>query len=104
MAQPSETYVDPSIAGASGAGTVGDPYGDLQHALDTMTRDATNGDRINIKAGTDEILAGVIDLTTYGTPSSAAHLVFQGYTSAAGDGGIGGIDANAGAAVYSAAR
>ena len=93
-----ETYVDPAIAGASGAGTVGDPYGDLQHALDTMTRDATNGDRINIKAGTDEILGAAIDLSTYGTPAATAQLVFQGYTTAAADGGIGGIS---GAATYS---
>ena len=93
-----ETYVDPAIAGASGAGTVGDPYGDLQHALDTMTRDSTNGDRINIKAGTDEILGAAIDLSTYGTPAVNVPLVFQGYTTAAGDGGIGGIS---GAATYS---
>ena len=93
-----ETYVDPAIAGASGAGTVGDPYGDLQHALDTMTRDSTNGDRINIKAGTDEILGAAIDLSTYGTPDGPAPLVFQGYTTAAADGGIGGIS---GAATYS---
>ena len=86
-----ETYVDPAINGASGAGTVGDPYGDLQHALDTMTQDAVNGDRINIKAGTDEVLAAALDLTTYGTPVVTARLVLQGYTTAAGDGGIGGI-------------
>ena len=90
-----ETYVDPAIAGASGAGTVGDPYGDLQHALDTMTRDATNGDRINIKAGTDEILGAALTLATYGTPTVDAQLFLQGYTTAAGDGGIGGISGNA---------
>ena len=86
-----EVYVDPSIAGDSGAGTVGDPYGDLQHALDTVTRDATNGDRFNIKAGTDEVLTATLDLSTYGTPTDYVRLIFQGYTSAAGDGGIGGI-------------
>lgn len=96
MAQPTDYYVDPSIAGASGAGTVGDPYGDIQHALDTVTRDATNGDRFNIKSGTDEILAATLGLATYGTPAETAPLIFQGYTSTAGDGGIGGIDGNAG--------
>jgi hypothetical protein len=90
----SETYVDPSIAANSGTGTIGDPYGDLQYALDTMTRDSTNGDRINIKAGTDEILAATISLATYGSPSLSAPLIFQGYTSTAGDGGKGGIDCN----------
>jgi hypothetical protein len=86
-----ETYVDPSIAGDSGTGTIGDPYGDVQYALNTMTRDGTNGDRINIKAGTDEVLGAGLSLATYGTPTADAPLVFQGYTSAVGDGGIGGI-------------
>lgn len=97
MAAPTEIYVDPSIAADSGTGTIGDPYGDLQYALDTMTRDATNGDRINIQAGTDEVLSATLDLTSYGTPSSTAGLCLQGYTSAAGDGGMGGIDCNGGA-------
>jgi hypothetical protein len=94
MAVPTETYVDPSIAGNSGAGTIGDPYGDFQYALDTMTRDGTNGDRINIKAGTDEILAAAISLATYGVPTLDAPLILRGYTTAAGDGGKGAIDCN----------
>jgi len=97
MAVLTETYADPSIAGNSGAGTIGDPYGDVQYAFDTMTRDATNGDRVNILAGTDEVLGAAIDFTTYGIPTSAAPLTIQGYTSVAGDGGIGGIS---GAATY----
>ena len=95
-----ETYVDPAIAGDSGAGSIGDPYGDVQYALDTMTRDSTNGDRINIKAGTDEILGAALDLSTYGTPAATAQLIFQGYTTAAGDGGIGGISGAATYAIY----
>ncbi len=94
MAAPSETYVDPAGNANSGAGTIGDPYLDLQYALDTMTRDATNGDRINILAGTDEVLAAALDLTTYGTPNTTAPLIIQGYTTTAGDGGIGGISGN----------
>lgn len=94
MASPTETYVDPSIAGNSGTGTAIDPYGDLQYALNTMTRDATNGDRINIKAGTDEILAAALSLAAYGTPGYAASLTFQGYTATAGDRGIGGVNGN----------
>jgi hypothetical protein len=96
----SSYFVDPSINAASGAGTVGDPYGDLQHALDTVTRDATNGDRFNIKAGTSEILAATLGLGTYGTPTFSAGLMFSGYTSAEGDGGIGVIDGNATYAVW----
>jgi hypothetical protein len=96
MAALTEVYVDPAIAGNSGTGTIGDPYGDLQYALNTMTRDATNGNRINVKAGTAEILAATISLATYGTPDATAPLKFQGYTSTAGDGGLGVIDGNAG--------
>lgn len=96
MAAPTEIYVDPAIAGNSGTGTIGDPYGDLQYALNTATRDATNGNRINIKTGTSEILAATISLATYGNPTEDAPLIFQGYTSAAGDGGQGVIDGNNG--------
>lgn len=98
-----ETYVDPAIAANSGTGSIGDPYGDLQYALDTMTRDATNGDRLNIKEGTDEILTAPIDLTVYGVPTVNAPIVFQGYTAAADDGGMGGIDADANSAVFNSA-
>lgn len=87
-------YCDPSIAGNSGTGTSGDPYGDLQYALDSITRDSTNGDQINIKAGTAEILAAALVLTTYGTPATTAPLVMRGYTSSANDGGRGAVDCN----------
>lgn len=99
-----ELYVNPAIAGDSGTGTVGDPYGDLQYCLTSAVFDTTNGTRINIKSGTAEILAATLNLATNfiaaGGPSGTAPLVFQGYTSAAGDGswsaqtGIGGIDGN----------
>lgn len=94
MAAPTDYYVDPSIAGNSGTGTIGDPFGDLQYALDSVTQDTTDGDRFNIKAGTDEVLTASLNLTTYGTPNNSYPLIFQGYTSAQGDGGIGGIDGN----------
>jgi hypothetical protein len=90
----SEYYADPSIAADSGAGTVGDPYGDVQYALNQITRNSSGGDRINIKAGTAELLSASLSLTTYGTPSFSAPLVFQGYTSVQGDGGQGAIDCN----------
>lgn len=99
MGTPTQTYVDPAIAADTGAGTLGDPYGDLQHALDTITQDATNGDQINIKAGTDEVLSAAIDLTSYGTPSQSLPLIFRGYTSAANDGGIGGISGGGSVAI-----
>lgn len=87
-------YVDPSIAGNSGSGTIGDPYGDLQYALDSITRNTTDGDRINIKSGTAEVLTGSLSFATYGTPNIGAGLILQGYTSSQGDGGVGEIDAN----------
>lgn len=89
-----EVYVDPSIAANSGTGTSGDPYGDLQYALDQQSHDAVNGKRFNIKAGTAESLSSALSFVTYGTSTytAAAPLVFQGYTSAAGDGGIGAIN------------
>jgi hypothetical protein len=98
----SDYYVDPSIAADSGAGTSGDPYGDLQYALNQITRNATDGDRINVKAGTDEILSAALSLTTYGAPAFTAPLVFQGYTSSQGDGGVGGIDLNGNATITNA--
>ena len=93
-AAPTETYVDPSLDSLSGAGTSGDPYGDLQWALDQMTRDSTDGDRVNVKAGTAEVTTGTLTLATYGTPTATAPLIIQGYTSAEGDEGVGEIDGN----------
>ena len=89
-----EIYVDPFINANSGTGTIGDPYGDLQYALNTVSRDATNGNRFNVKAGTAEVLTAAISLTTYGTPTAAAPCWFEGYTSAAEDGGRGEITGN----------
>lgn len=92
----SEQYVDPAIAANSGSGTIGDPYGDLQYALNTITRDTSKGDRINIKAGAPEVLAASLNFSAYGTPTGTAPCVIEGYTSVAGDGGKGDIDGNGG--------
>lgn len=88
----SQYYVNPAIAGNSGTGIIGDPYGDLQYALNTLTRNSTDGDQINIKAGTDEVNAAALTLATYGAPTAEAPLILRGYTSAANDGGIGVIN------------
>ena len=92
---PTDYFVNPAIAANSGAGTVGDPYGDLQYALNTVTRNAADGDRFNVKAGTNEGLSVPLSLATYGSPAFSAPLIFQGYTTAQGDGGQGIIDCNA---------
>jgi len=97
MGSPTEIYVDPAINANSGSGTIGSPYGDLQYALNSVTRDSTNGNRFNIKAGTAEVLSATISFTTYGTPTATAPCIFEGYTAAAGDGGIATISCGGGA-------
>ena len=109
MAQPTEIYVDPAIAGDSGAGTIGDPFGDLEWAIEQTTFDTTNGTRVNIKAGTDEVLAADLSnaLADVGTtaawaPSEQAPCIFQGYTTTAGDGGKGGISGGGSVSIFNA--
>jgi len=85
-------YVDPSINANSGTGTIGDPYGDIQYAVDNITRDTTDGDQINVKAGTAEVMSASLDLSTYGTPAASAGLIIRGYTSTANDGGVAEFD------------
>lgn len=89
MGTPTQIYVDPAINADSGTGSIGDPYGDLQYALNTATRDATNGDQFNVKAGTTENLSSALSFATYGTPAATAPCIIRGYTSAANDGGRG---------------
>lgn len=95
MGLPTNYFVDPA-AGTDDTvgdrGAVGNPWKSVQFAPDNITRDATDGDRINIKAGSADTLSAALDLTTYGTPTAAAPIIFQGYTSATGDAGIGDID------------
>jgi len=102
-----EFYVDPSIAGDSGTGIISDPYGDLEFCLSDATHPSSDGARINIKAGTNEVLVAAMDVVTaYSNTNAitrASPLVFQGYTSAAGDGGQGGIGGGGSVAVFAAA-
>jgi len=84
------------------------PYGDLEYGIEQETFDTTNGTRVNIKAGTDEVVAAELSAAMADTgtsvawaPAETAPCIFQGYTTAAGDGGIGGISGGAAASVYS---
>lgn len=87
-----EFYVDPSLNSASGAGTIGDPWGDLEHALAQVAM-AAGTNRINIKSGTAEVLAATLDFSTNWTPTGTTNPVHvEGYTSTAGDGGRATID------------
>lgn len=103
-AVPDEIYVDPAIAADSGSGTIGSPYGDVQYALNNVNHGG-DGARINVKAGTAEVLAsGGLTLATYhstnGAPSATAPFIIQGYTSAAGDGGIAEFTGTANSAAF----
>ena len=87
-------FVDPALDSNTGSGTFGDPFGDLQYALDNIAGSNT-GNVINIKAGTAELLTGTLDFTAYGMPSFNNNPVtFAGYTATEGDGGLGEIDGN----------
>ncbi len=86
-------YVDYGAGNdTTGDGTIGTPWKTIQKALDTITRNATDGDQINIKAGTAQVLAAPLTLATYGTPTDAGLLALRGYTATANDGGMGVID------------
>lgn len=94
----SEIYVEPALASDTGTGIISDPFGDLEYAIEQTTHDTANGTRVNIKAGTDEILAADLATALADTSVSVAWvgselgpIIFSGYTAAAGDGGIGGI-------------
>lgn len=88
-------FVSPANGSDStGNGTLGNPWKTTQHALNTITRNTNGGDRVNIQHGSPDILTATLSLTTYGTPAFGAPLVFQGYTSAQGDGGIGDVSGN----------
>lgn len=103
MGAPTITWVDPDIAGNSGAGSEGDPYGDLQWALDQVTRDAVDGDIFRIVAGTDEILAAPLDLTTFGAVFTyVAPLIIEGATGSIAGGNQAGVDGNANHQLFAA--
>jgi len=92
MAAPTNYYVDPTSGNdTTGDGSSGTPWATMNKALTTITRDLTNGDQINLKAGTDDVLSAAMPLGTYGAPTNAAPLIIRGYTTTANDGGIGGI-------------
>lgn len=92
MAAPTNYYVDPLNGNDStGDGTSGTPWKSVQKALNTITRNATNGDQINVKAGAADVLSAALSITTYGVSTVTAPLILRGYTSVAGDGGVGEI-------------
>lgn len=88
MAYGSEIYVDPSIAANTGSGTIGDPYGDVEYALSLQASIPAGGLRVNVKAGTAEVLVAQMAASFTPNPAEGNQLTIEGYTSAAGDGGM----------------
>ena len=87
-----EIYIDPAINANTGDGSIGNPYGDLQHAFNNTTH-STSGShetRFNIKSGTAEV--AIADLSWPYSTSDARPIIIEGYNSTAGDGGRGAID------------
>lgn len=77
------------------AGTALLPWRSLQGAFDLLTRNTTDGNQVNLKAGTAQVNAAALNLAVFvaaGALAVAAPLVIRGYTSSADDGGIGEID------------
>jgi hypothetical protein len=102
MADLTNYFVDPSGGDdGTGTGAIGAPWQTVQHALDNIVQNATDGDRVNVKDSADDVLSGALNLGSYGSPALGAPLMFQGYTTTQGDGGIGGLDRNGGGAMYS---
>lgn len=116
MGVPTQYFVDPGVA-PGGAGTAADPWDTIAVALAAIVRDAADGDQINVVSDqlpgvtttTDDIFAATITLVAYGVPAVDAPLIFRGCSRTpdpvtglptglpvANNGGIGGIDGNAG--------
>lgn len=85
----SEVYSDPTNGiDSPGRGTLANPYLTLQYAMNNTTIDATNGTRFNIKAGANTDTTGNVSYVLATNGGVFAPIVFQGYTTVAGDGGI----------------
>ena len=82
-----EIYIDPAINANSGDGSIGNPYGDLQHAFNSVTH-STSGShetRFNVKSGTAEVFSA--DASWSFSTANSRPIVVEGYDSTAGDGG-----------------
>ncbi len=99
MAAPNEYYVRPTNGSDAADGlSHANAWKTLDHAVHTavggITADTTDGDRINLNDEADVVLTAPLDIDgggRYGNPTLTAPLIIQGYTSIAGDGGIGGL-------------
>lgn len=97
----SHIYVKPSIAADSGAGTIGDPFGDTEYAIRQTTFDTINGTQVNVNDAAPEVLAAGLEVamadvsvTPAWTPGRLAPCKIAGYTAVANDGGVAVFDCN----------
>ena len=87
----SEYYVDP----LNGSDTTGDGLSDgtawqtVQNALNSITKNTTDGDRINVKDTADDVLTAPLQFGAIGSYSLTYGLLIEGYSTNAGDGGVG---------------
>jgi len=68
-------YVDATIDGDSGSGTTGDPYGDLQYALD---QSSSGSGHVFWLYGA-EVLTGVLDFSTFGAVDHNSPCLIRGW-------------------------
>lgn len=95
MAAPTNYYVDPLNGNDStGNGSIGNPWRSTQKALDTIVKDTTNGDQINLRNTAPDIIAAQLSSTIYGNASVTAPLIIRGYSNVANDGGVGILSGN----------
>ena len=83
-----EYYIDPYIGSSTGSGTLGDPWGDLQHGMNNVSfpSSGNNHTRVNIKSGATATLPNDLQFTWGGSDVNRT-FTMEGYDSVAGDGG-----------------
>jgi len=84
--------VDVVCTQASGA--IALPWRTIQGALDLIVSDEVDGDQVNVKNSSAQVLVASLTLATLGVPIAAAPLIIRGYTAAANDRGVAEIDCN----------
>ena len=105
MGAPSKYFVDPvNGIDAVASGTILNPWRSCQFALNTITQDTADGDKINLRDTGPDILSGVLDLGIYGLPVGTSPLTFRGYTLTEDDGGIGEISGSGTFGVFGPAK
>lgn len=87
-----EYYVD-ALGGSdvTGTGTLVNPWQTIKYAIETgITRNATNGDRVNLLNNSNHSVSGSkVDISLYATDGTdSAPLVIQGCSAVANDGGM----------------